>query len=128
MRNSRSILNLVRVQSLAPRQFSTMSALRQIERGQGDQGTGTSHATGTSKVPKSAQEAVPKGVEESLPDSIHPTGADPGQSTNKSHAKGGGKESVVPQKIQEKLPESVERAVPNAIHDTGDTPVTGDKK
>lgn len=59
---------------------------------------------------------------------IHPTGKNPGQSTNKSHAKGGGKESVVPQKIQEKLPESVERAVPNAIHDTGDAPITGDKK
>lgn len=41
-------------------------------------------------------------------------------STNVSHAKGGGEASIVPQKLQEKLPESVERAVPNAIHDTGD--------
>ncbi|KAF5000497.1 hypothetical protein FGRMN_1664 [Fusarium graminum] len=104
-----------------------MSALRQIERGNGET-EAKSHATGTSKVPESLQEAVPKGVEEALPDSIHPTGSDPGQSTSKSHAKGGGKESVVPQKIQEILPESVERAVPNAIHDTGDAPVTGDKK
>ncbi|KAF2098807.1 hypothetical protein NA57DRAFT_76045 [Rhizodiscina lignyota] len=45
----------------------------------------------------------------------------PGQSTERSHAKGEGDASVVPQKLQEKLPESVERAVPNAIHDTGDT-------
>ncbi|KAF2397741.1 hypothetical protein EJ06DRAFT_532733 [Trichodelitschia bisporula] len=43
------------------------------------------------------------------------------QSTNQSHAKGGGAASIVPQKIQEKLPEKIERAVPNAIHDTGDT-------
>ncbi|KAL4731735.1 hypothetical protein ACLX1H_000717 [Fusarium chlamydosporum] len=105
-----------------------MPAMRQIERGNGDKGDNVSHATDTSKVPESLQEAVPRGVEESLPDSIHPTGKNPGQSTNKSHAKGGGKESVVPQKIQEKLPESVERAVPNAIHDTGDAPITGDKK
>ncbi|KAM0417176.1 hypothetical protein ACHAPT_012813 [Fusarium lateritium] len=123
MRCSRSILNIVRVQTLGPRPFSTMPAMKQVERGQGG-----SHATGESKVPEGAQEKAPKGLEESLPDSIHPTGSDPGQSTNKSHAKGGGKESVVPQKIQEKLPESVERAVPNIIHDTGDTPVTGDKK
>jgi hypothetical protein len=41
-------------------------------------------------------------------------------STNFSHAKGGGEASIVPQKLQEKLPECVERAVPNAIHDTGD--------
>ncbi|KAM0247157.1 hypothetical protein ACHAP5_004236 [Fusarium lateritium] len=127
MRNSRSILNIVRAQSIAPRQFSTMPALRQIERGTGREDA-KSHATGTSKVPESVQEAVPKGVEEALPDSIHPTGSDPGQSTSKSHAKGGGKESVVPRKIQEILPESVERAVPNAIHDTGDAPVTGNKK
>ncbi|KAF5022822.1 hypothetical protein F66182_5116 [Fusarium sp. NRRL 66182] len=126
MRSSRSIISFARVQSLAPRQLSTMAGMRQIERGQGDEGQ--SHATGKSKVPKSVQDAVPKGVEESLPDSIHPTGSDPGQSVNKSHAKGGGKESVVPQKLQEKLPESVERAVPNAIHDTGDAPVTGEKK
>jgi hypothetical protein len=52
---------------------------------------------------------------------VHPTGSQPGQSTNKSHAKGGGEASYVPQKIQEKLPESIERAVPNAIHDTGDS-------
>ena len=51
---------------------------------------------------------------------IHPTGAEPGQSTNRTHAKDGGKASIVPQKLQEKLPESIERAVPNAIHDTGD--------
>ncbi len=41
-------------------------------------------------------------------------------STEVSHAKGGGEASIVPQKLQEKLPESVERAVPNAIHETGD--------
>ncbi|KAM0346182.1 hypothetical protein ACHAPU_005603 [Fusarium lateritium] len=104
-----------------------MPAFRKVERGNGET-EAKSHATGPSKVPESVQEAVPKGVEEALPDSIHPTGSDPGQSTRKSHAKGGGKESVVPQKIQEILPESVERAVPNAIHDTGDAPVTGDKK
>jgi len=51
---------------------------------------------------------------------VHPTGSEPGQSTNKSHAKGGGEASIVPQKLQEKLPEGVERAVPNALHDTGD--------
>ncbi|GME35784.1 hypothetical protein FDECE_1627 [Neofusicoccum parvum] len=84
-------------------------------------GQGVSHATGNSKVPGNVQKQAPKGLEESLPDSIHPTGAEPGQSTNKSHAKGGGAASIVPQKLQEKLPESVERAVPNAIHDTGDT-------
>ncbi|KPM43743.1 hypothetical protein AK830_g2759 [Neonectria ditissima] len=55
------------------------------------------------------------------PDSVQSTASEPGQSTNKSHAKGGGAASIVPQKIQEKLPESVERAVPNAIHDTGDS-------
>ncbi|XEV02691.1 hypothetical protein FSHL1_007978 [Fusarium sambucinum] len=126
MRTSRSILSILRVQpSFVPKQFSTMSSNRQIERGTDEN---ASHATGPSKVPEGLQEAVPKGVEESLPDSIHPTSNDPGQSTKKSHAKGGGKESVVPQKLQEILPESVERAVPNAIHDTGDAPVTGDKK
>ncbi|KAK7408572.1 hypothetical protein QQX98_009277 [Neonectria punicea] len=118
MRSSRSILNITRVQVTAPRRFSAMSASNQ----------GVSHATGESKVPKGAQDAVPKDVEESLPDSIHPTASGPGQSTNKSHAKGGSKESVVPQKLQEILPESVERAVPNALHDTGDTPVSGGKK
>jgi hypothetical protein len=41
------------------------------------------------------------------------------ESTNRSHAKGGGEASIVPQKVQEKLPKSVEGAVPNAIHDTG---------
>ncbi|RFN48337.1 hypothetical protein FIE12Z_7386 [Fusarium flagelliforme] len=125
MRNSRSILNLVRVQSLAPRQFSTLPAMRQIERGNDEN---VSHATGPSKVPKNLQEAVPKGVEEALPDSIHPTSKNPKQSTNKSHAKNDGEESVVPKKIQEKLPEEIERAVPNALHDTGDTPVTGKKE
>jgi hypothetical protein len=50
---------------------------------------------------------------------IHPTGAEPGQSTHKTHAKDDGNASIVPKKLQEKLPESVERAVPNAIHDTG---------
>ena len=49
---------------------------------------------------------------------VHPTGPEPGQSTNKSHAVG---KSIVPEKLQQKLPEGVERAVPNAIHDTGDT-------
>jgi hypothetical protein len=49
---------------------------------------------------------------------IHPTGAEPGQSTHKTHAKDDGNASIVPKKLQEKLPESVERAVPNAIHDT----------
>ncbi|KAH7236821.1 uncharacterized protein BKA55DRAFT_543467 [Fusarium redolens] len=118
-----------------------MPAFNQIERVQVDEG---SHATGESKVPKSAQVTVPKGVEESLPDSVclsqprqgketndhkvHPTGFNPGQSTNKTHAKNDGEEFIVPKKVQEKLPEAVERAVPNAIHDTGDTPVTGDKK
>ncbi|KAK7409307.1 hypothetical protein QQX98_008547 [Neonectria punicea] len=82
---------------------------------------GISHATGQSKVPASVQAKAPQGLEERLPDSIHPTGSEPGQSTNKSHAKRGGAASIVPQKLQEKLPESIERAVPNAIHDTGDT-------
>ncbi|KAI7763878.1 hypothetical protein LZL87_006260 [Fusarium oxysporum] len=101
MRSSRSVLNHVRVQSLAPRRFSTMPAFRQIERGQVEEDK--SQATGLSKVPKSVQDAVPKGVEESPPDSvcpsqpcqrnetnkpqIHPTGSSPGQSTNKTHAK-----------------------------------------
>jgi len=82
-------------------------------------GQGESHASAHSKVPESVQREAPKGLEESLPDSVHPTGSDPGQSTNKTHAKDGGDASIVPKKIQEKLPESVERAVPNAIHDTG---------
>lgn len=51
---------------------------------------------------------------------VHPTGKEPGQSTNKTHALDDGNDSIVPKKIQEKLPESVERAVPNAIHNTGD--------
>lgn len=102
-------------------------------------GQGVSHATDHSKVPGKVQQKAPQGLEESLPDSVccnewatrlmqmlillqvHPTGPEPGQSTNKSHAKGGGAASIVPQKLQEKLPEGVERAVPNAIHDTGDT-------
>lgn len=50
---------------------------------------------------------------------IHPTGAEPGQSTHKTHAKDNGNASIVPKKLQEKLPESIERAVPNIIHDTG---------
>jgi hypothetical protein len=50
---------------------------------------------------------------------LHPTGAEPGQSTHKTHAKDEGNASIVPKKLQEKLPESVERAVPNIIHDTG---------
>ncbi|KAM5522062.1 hypothetical protein FOXYSP1_15953 [Fusarium oxysporum f. sp. phaseoli] len=123
MRRSRSILNLVYV--------------HQVDEDR-------SHATGPSKVPKSVQDAVPKGVEESLPDSvcpsqsrrrqetndaqIHPTGSNHGQSTNKTHAKNDGQESILPKKVQENVPESVERAVPNAIHDTGDTPVKGVKK
>ncbi|EKG16832.1 hypothetical protein MPH_05935 [Macrophomina phaseolina MS6] len=84
-------------------------------------GQGISHASDNSKVPGKVQEKAPQGLEESLPDSVHPTGAEPGQSTNKTHAKDGGAASIVPQKLQEKLPESVERAVPNAIHDTGNT-------
>jgi hypothetical protein len=69
MRNSRSILNIVRAQSIAPRQFSTMPAFRKVERGNGEEDA-KSHATGASKVPESVQEAVPKGVEEALPDSV----------------------------------------------------------
>ncbi|KAM0425934.1 hypothetical protein ACHAPT_008873 [Fusarium lateritium] len=88
---------------------------------QNERGQGVSHASGESKVPEAVQQKAPQGLEENLPDSVHPTGSEPGQSTNKSHAKGGGEASIVPQKLQEKLPESVERAVPNAIHDTGDT-------
>ncbi|KAM5349411.1 hypothetical protein ACJ41O_005916 [Fusarium nematophilum] len=88
---------------------------------QNERGQGVSHATGESKVPAPVQQKATKGVEERLPDSIHPTGSEPGQSTSKSHAKGGGEASIVPQKLQEKLPEKVERVVPNAIHDTGDT-------
>ncbi|KAI2779753.1 hypothetical protein F4815DRAFT_170426 [Daldinia loculata] len=79
-----------------------------------------SHATGQSKVPGKVQENVPKDVEESLPDSIHPTGKNPGQSTSKTHAKGGGEESILPKKVQEKVPENIEKAVPNALHNTGD--------
>jgi hypothetical protein len=68
MRSSRSILNIIRVQSsLVPKQFSTMSSNRQVERGTGDD---ASHATGPSKVPGSLQDAAPKDVEESLPDSV----------------------------------------------------------
>ncbi|KAJ3538403.1 hypothetical protein NM208_g5922 [Fusarium decemcellulare] len=117
-RSSRVVLGLSKLQALPTRSFRTMSAVRQQEN---EWGQGKSHATGKSKVPESIQRAAPKGLEEALPDSIHPTGPNPGQSTNKSHAKGGGEESVVPQKVQEKLPESVERAVPNAIHDTGNS-------
>ncbi|KAI1806738.1 hypothetical protein F4811DRAFT_550480 [Daldinia bambusicola] len=82
--------------------------------------TDKSHATGPSKVPGKVQEKAPKGLEETLPDSIHPTGKNPGESTNKTHAKGDGEESILPKKVQEKVPESIERAVPNAIHNTGD--------
>ncbi|KAM7219586.1 hypothetical protein V8F06_004967 [Rhypophila decipiens] len=84
-----------------------------------------SHATGgpqNSHVPGKVQEKAPKGLEKALPDSVHPTGQEPGQSTNKSHAVSDGQgstDSIVPKKLQEKLPESVERAVPNAIHNTG---------
>ncbi|KAM7201143.1 hypothetical protein V8F33_003555 [Rhypophila sp. PSN 637] len=84
-----------------------------------------SHATGgaqNSHVPGKVQEKAPKGLEKALPDSVHPTGQEPGQSTNKSHAVSdgkGGTDSIVPKKLQEKLPEGVERAVPNAIHNTG---------
>ncbi|KAG6007559.1 hypothetical protein E4U43_000288 [Claviceps pusilla] len=73
-----------------------------------------------SKVPESVQDKLPKDVKEAAPDQIHPTKGDGGQSTNKSHALGGGSESIVPQKLQEILPESIERAVPNKIHNTGD--------
>ncbi|KAL2161810.1 hypothetical protein VTH06DRAFT_7594 [Thermothelomyces fergusii] len=82
-------------------------------------GQGASHATGESHVPQKIQEAAPERLENTLPDKIHPTGAEPGQSTNKTHAKDDGNASKVPKKLQEKLPESVERAVPNIIHDTG---------
>ncbi|KAK4115500.1 hypothetical protein N656DRAFT_795236 [Canariomyces notabilis] len=81
-------------------------------------GQGKSHASGESKVPGKVQEAAPRGLEEALPDKLHPTGKEPGQSTNKSHAVDPDA-SIVPKKLQEKLPESVERAVPNIIHDTG---------
>ncbi|RGP77012.1 hypothetical protein FLONG3_4841 [Fusarium longipes] len=87
---------------------------------QNKRGQGLSHATGPSKVPEGIARHVPQGLEEALPDSIHPTGTNPGQSTNKSHANDGQNASKVPQKLQEKLPETVERAVPNAVHDTGD--------
>ncbi|KAG6262798.1 hypothetical protein E4U49_002849 [Claviceps purpurea] len=79
-----------------------------------------SSTRGDSKVPESVQKKVPKDVQEAIPDQVHPTKGDGGQSTNKTHAKGGGADSIVPQKIQEKLPESIERAVPNVIHNTGD--------
>ncbi|KAK4624761.1 hypothetical protein CLAFUW4_05731 [Fulvia fulva] len=85
-----------------------------------EHGQDKSHAIDDSAVPGKVQEAAPKGLEDSPPESVHPTGNKGDQSTNKSHALGGGEESVVPQKIQEKLPESVERAVPNVIHNTGD--------
>ncbi|OTA96467.1 hypothetical protein M434DRAFT_392898 [Hypoxylon sp. CO27-5] len=80
--------------------------------------TGKSHAIGESKVPGKVQEKAPKGLEEALPESIHPTGGK--ESTQKTHAKGGGEESILPKKVQEKVPESIERAVPNALHNTGD--------
>ncbi|KAF2667380.1 hypothetical protein BT63DRAFT_426265 [Microthyrium microscopicum] len=82
-------------------------------------GQGASHAIGESKVPEGAQNAAPEGLERNLPESVHPTG-DKSSSTNQTHAKDGGEDSIVPKKIQEKLPESIERAVPNAIHNTGD--------
>ncbi|RYP23860.1 hypothetical protein DL765_000937 [Monosporascus sp. GIB2] len=85
-----------------------------------EHGQGVSHATGKSKVPESVQKAASKALEDALPDFIHPTGKDPGQSTNKTHANDGGDASVVPKKVQEKLPEGAERTVPNALHDTGD--------
>lgn len=111
-----------------PKQTSRMS--------ENQYGQGQSHASAPSKVPGKVQEQAPQGLEERLPDSVrpdnsssstlltsskvHPTGSEPGQSTNKSHAVDPDA-SVVPKKLQEKLPEGVERAVPNAIHNTGDT-------
>ncbi|WAO92633.1 Hypothetical protein NCS54_01014800 [Fusarium falciforme] len=92
---------------------SVMSDLNNQTTVQNEHRQGVSDTTGHSKI----QEKAP----ERYPDSVHPTDAEPGQSTNRTHAKDGGKASIVPQKLQEKLPESVERAVPNAIHDTGDT-------
>ncbi|PMD27076.1 hypothetical protein NA56DRAFT_725907 [Hyaloscypha hepaticicola] len=85
-------------------------------------GQGISHATDHSKVPEKIQEAAPASLERKLPENVHPTGDSThnSDSTNVSHAKGGGEASIVPQKLQEKLPESVEKAVPNAIHDTRD--------
>ncbi|KAI1778212.1 hypothetical protein F4818DRAFT_405198 [Hypoxylon cercidicola] len=79
-----------------------------------------SHATGGSKVPGKVQEKAPKGLEESLPESVHPTSKNPMQSANKTHAKGGGEESILPKKVQEAVPEGIEKAVPNVLHNTGD--------
>lgn len=36
-------------------------------------GTGMSHATGESKLPKKMQEMAPEGVERAMPDSLHDT-------------------------------------------------------
>ncbi|KAH7136299.1 hypothetical protein EDB81DRAFT_886417 [Dactylonectria macrodidyma] len=74
-----------------------------------------------SKLPINAKDESSRGHDWGSPDQVHPSGNEPNQSTNQTHAKEGGKASIVPQKLQEKLPESIERAVPNAIHDTGDT-------
>lgn len=116
------------------------SAIRMQSTNENKRGQGVSHASGESHVPGKVQEAAPQGLEEALPDKVraargfqmthsvrisnrimklHPTGPEPGQSTNKTHAKDEGNASFVPKKLQEKLPESVERAVPNIIHDTG---------
>ncbi|KNB08980.1 hypothetical protein FOXG_20118 [Fusarium oxysporum f. sp. lycopersici 4287] len=108
MRRTRSILNVVYVQSLAPKRFSFPKACKTLSRKE------LRRAFQTLQETNNAQ--------------IHPTGSNHGQSTNKTHAKNDGQESILPKKVQEKVPESVERAVPNAIHDTGDTPVKGVKK
>ncbi|KAJ9416178.1 hypothetical protein QL093DRAFT_2104663 [Fusarium oxysporum] len=107
MRRTRSILNVVYVQSLAPKRFSFPKACKTLSR----------------KELRRAFQTLYAHL-----NLIHPTGSNHGQSTNKTHAKNDGQESILPKKVQEKVPESVERAVPNAIHDTGDTPVKGVKK
>ncbi|KAH8600013.1 hypothetical protein B0O99DRAFT_682478 [Bisporella sp. PMI_857] len=87
---------------------------------QNESGHGISHAAGDSKVPGKVQEAEhPKASSASFLKCSSHTG-DVNQSTNVSHAKGGGEASIVPQKLQEKLPEGIGPAVPNSIHDTGD--------
>ncbi|KAH7160456.1 hypothetical protein B0J13DRAFT_617219 [Dactylonectria estremocensis] len=77
-------------------------------------GQNAPNTSDNSKLVVDAKDESSRDQEGRAPDSSN-------QSTNKSHAKDGGKASIVPKKLQEKLPESVERAVPNAIHDTGDT-------
>ncbi|KAI9873074.1 MAG: hypothetical protein M1830_000859, partial [Pleopsidium flavum] len=101
-----------RTQYFSKRTFQTTSAIMQ-----NDQGQGTSHATGGSKVPQTAQDKLPQGVEENVPNTIHDTGS----SGAKSHAVG---DSKVPKAVQEAVPEKLERALPNAIHDTGIDVVT----